>query len=91
MRAEIVRCDTCTKDWDAQYCLPDDWVTITGRGKYIEGDDQHFCSKICLIKWASIGIASVDVDVVVNAVRNNGETARLEYELNQAKRSGEHQ
>lgn len=51
MRAEIIRCDTCTKEHDAQYCLPAEWVTITGRGKYNEGDDQHFCSLKCLQEW----------------------------------------
>ena len=51
MRSEIIRCDTCTKEHDAQYYLPAEWQTITGRGKYNEGDDQHFCSLKCLKDW----------------------------------------
>lgn len=61
MRSEIIRCDTCTKEHDAQYYLPKDWITTTQRGKYMEeGDDQHFCSKTCLIKWASIGASAAN-------------------------------
>lgn len=81
MRSEIIRCDTCNKEHDAQYCLPAEWIMTTQRGKYMEeGDDMHFCSKTCLIKWASIGIAACDVDIMVDVIRTNGALAKQERE-----------
>ncbi len=53
MRVELIKCETCNKEHNLQYCLPAEWVTITQRGKFNEGEDQHFCSNVCLVKWAT--------------------------------------
>lgn len=73
MRQELIRCDACKKEHDAQYMLPAEWITTEQTDRY-NGDDMthHFCSKTCLIKWASIGIATCDVEIMVDAIRING-------------------
>ena len=53
MRIEVVRCDTCKKEHDAQYKLPTDWITTRQNAKYDLEEEKHFCSKECLIAWAS--------------------------------------
>jgi hypothetical protein len=79
MRAEIIRCDTCTKEHNAEYVLPKAWVTAKQVDGYSE-EEHHFCSKTCLIKWASIGIATCDVEIMVDVIRTNGHMAKQERE-----------
>ncbi len=52
MRIEVIRCDVCKKEHDAQYMLPREWIkTIQNTADYTQ-EEKHFCSKKCLIKWA---------------------------------------
>lgn len=83
MRSEIIRCDTCTKERNAEYVLPKEWVTTEQTDRY-DGENMthHFCSKTCLIKWASIGIATCDVEIMVDAIRTNGTLTGKEREQN---------
>jgi hypothetical protein len=53
MRAEIIRCDTCIKEHDAQYYLPKEWITTKQRDQHDCDIEQHFCSKECLVSWAT--------------------------------------
>lgn len=64
MRAEIIRCDTCTKEHDARYVLPNEWAEIRKSDGFGSDESMHFCSKTCLIKWAIIGIAACDVEII---------------------------
>ena len=54
MRVEFIQCDVCEKKHDAEYVLPPEWVTTVQRNRYQLEEEHHFCSKVCLIKWASI-------------------------------------
>ena len=85
MRAEIIRCDTCTKEHNAEYYLPREWVVTKQRVEFEGEEEKHFCSKTCLIKWASIGIATCDVPIMIDAIQKNGETAKREREKKNAK------
>jgi hypothetical protein len=53
MRVEFIQCDVCEKKHDAQYELPTDWIRTIVRTRYGLEEEHHFCSKACLIKWAS--------------------------------------
>jgi len=53
MRVEFIQCDVCEKKHDAQYMLPADWIRTIQRTNYGLEEEHHFCSKVCLIKWAS--------------------------------------
>lgn len=53
MRQEIIRCDTCKKEHDAQYMLPDEWIVISKADGFGNDESMHFCSKSCLITWAN--------------------------------------
>jgi hypothetical protein len=52
MRCEIIRCDTCNKEHNAQDILPREWVATKQREGYCDEEEHHFCSKTCLIKWS---------------------------------------
>jgi hypothetical protein len=80
MRSEIIRCDTCTKEHNAEYVLPEPWVEIVKRDGFGNDESMHFCSKTCLIKWASIGIATCDVEIMVDVIRTNGTITGKERE-----------
>ena len=62
MRSEVINCDGCGKAHDAQYVLPAEWVEIAKRDGFGNDESMHFCSKTCLIKWASQGQAQVTPD-----------------------------
>lgn len=54
MRIELIRCEVCKKDHDAQRTLSAGWITVTqsiGQGGVKE---KHFCSEkcFCLMMWA---------------------------------------
>jgi hypothetical protein len=54
VRREIIQCEICKKEHDAQYVLPKEWIT-TKQTDYPGNDiEQHFCSKTCLAKWTGI-------------------------------------
>ncbi len=53
MRSEIIRCDVCKKEHDAQYVLPTDWITTIQNARHELKEEKHFCSKVCLVKWAT--------------------------------------
>lgn len=56
MRIEVIRCDTCNKEHDALYVLPPhEWLRVvqTAQSQYGNEEEKHFCSKACLISWAS--------------------------------------
>jgi hypothetical protein len=53
MRVEVIQCDVCEKKHDAQYELPHEWVRTVQRTHYGLDEEHHFCSKTCLITWAS--------------------------------------
>jgi hypothetical protein len=53
MRIELIRCEICKKEHDAQYELPFDWITTTQYTSYHLTEEKHFCSKSCLVKWAT--------------------------------------
>lgn len=55
MRYEAIRCDTCNKEHDPQYYLPKEWIVTKQRDQHGCDEEKHFCSKTCLIKWASEG------------------------------------
>lgn len=80
MRCEIIRCDTCNKEHNAQDILPREWIATKQREGYCDEEDHHFCSKPCLIKWASIGIAACDVEIMVDVIKKNGDIAQRERE-----------
>ena len=53
MRIEVIKCDECKKEWDAQYVLPREWVTLKqGSDMYGGSEERHLCSTECLITWA---------------------------------------
>lgn len=52
MRIEVIRCDVCKKEHDAQYVLPTDWIRTIQTQQYGEEEEQHFCSYVCLVQWA---------------------------------------
>ena len=53
MRVEFIQCDVCEKKHDAEYVLPPEWITTVQHNRYQLEEEHHFCSKVCLIKWAS--------------------------------------
>ncbi len=53
MRVEFIQCDVCEKQHDAQYVLPPEWIRTIQRTRYDLEEEHQFCSKTCLIKWAS--------------------------------------
>ena len=54
MRVEFIQCDVCEKKHDAQYELPPQWIrTVQHTSYYGAEEEHHFCSKVCLVKWAS--------------------------------------
>ncbi len=53
MRVEFIQCDVCEKKHDAEYVLPPEWVTTVQHNHYQLEEEHHFCSKVCLVKWAS--------------------------------------
>jgi hypothetical protein len=78
MRVEVIKCDMCKKEHDTQYYIPAEWITMTQRGKYNDGDDQHFCSKACLITWASEGdVANERLDHVDDCMKMIGISLNL--------------
>ncbi len=52
MRIEYIQCDVCEKKHDAAYMLPCEWIRTIQNTRY-EIEEHHFCSKACLIIWAS--------------------------------------
>ena len=52
MRIEVIRCDVCHKEHDAQYMLPTDWIRTIQRVRFDDDEEKHFCSLRCLIQWA---------------------------------------
>lgn len=54
-RREIIQCEMCAKEHDAQYELPKEWITTKQTGYPGNDIEQHFCSKACLGKWAGVG------------------------------------
>lgn len=63
MRSEIIRCDTCTKEHNAEYVLPEPWVEIAKRDGFGNDESMHFCSKNCLVEWATKGEVSLVVSL----------------------------
>jgi len=53
MRSEIIRCDVCKKEHDAQYKLPFEWIATTQNTRNDQEVGHHFCGKPCLAKWAT--------------------------------------
>ncbi len=53
MRSNVIRCDICKKEHDAEYMLPPDWVTTIQNTIYQTQEEHHFCGKPCLVKWAA--------------------------------------
>jgi len=53
MRIEYIQCDVCEKKHDAQYLLPSEWIRTIQNTRYEIEEEHHFCSKACLIIWAS--------------------------------------
>lgn len=54
MRREIILCEICKQEHDAQYKLPNEWITTTQNTSYGGEEEKHFCSTICLVKWSGI-------------------------------------
>jgi len=52
MRAEVIKCDTCCKEHNAEYMLPKAWIATTQTDYPGNDIEQHFCSFKCLIDWA---------------------------------------
>lgn len=52
MRLEIIRCEICKKEHDAQYVLPHEWITTEQNNSYGADEEKHFCGMACLIAWA---------------------------------------
>lgn len=52
MRIEVIRCDICKREHDAQYILSPEWLTVIQSTKHGTQQEQHFCSHSCLITWA---------------------------------------
>jgi len=53
MRQEIIKCDTCGTIHDAQYVLPSEWITTRQITRYQLEEERHFCSRACLVTWAT--------------------------------------
>jgi hypothetical protein len=53
MRTELIRCDICKKEHDAQYQLPREWVRTKQRIDHYTEEEKHFCCKECLVQWAT--------------------------------------
>lgn len=51
MRREIIQCEICKKEHDAQYELPKEWITTKQTGYPGNDIEQHFCSRACIAKW----------------------------------------
>ena len=52
MRLEIIRCDECKKEHDAQYELPAEWLRVKRGSSYFGTEEElHFCSLDCLFNW----------------------------------------
>jgi hypothetical protein len=55
MKSEIIKCDTCNKE-QSTFVLPIEWMEVTHPNyEKNDGREKHFCSKECLIEWASEG------------------------------------
>jgi len=64
MRLEIIRCDTCKKEHNAEYELPRDWIhTIQNTGTYALQEERHFCSLACLRTWLNAQLTANDIEV----------------------------
>lgn len=53
MRLDIIRCDVCKKEHDAQYVLPPEWYELKQGDVFGNQEERHFCSVKCLMKWAN--------------------------------------
>lgn len=53
MRSEVIRCDACKKEHDAQYKLPFEWITTIQHTANETEVEHHFCGKPCLVAWAT--------------------------------------
>jgi hypothetical protein len=57
MRVELIQCDVCETKQDITKIkvLPFEWITTVQHKRYdVEvPEEHHFCSKACLIEWAS--------------------------------------
>ena len=54
MRKEVITCDQCRKEHDAQYCLPNEWIrTVRLEHPYQLEVERHFCSLACLFDWTA--------------------------------------
>lgn len=53
MRLEVIQCDICKKQHDAEYQLPTQWTRTLHYDKHGTEQEKHFCSKACLIAGAN--------------------------------------
>lgn len=51
MRIEVIRCDMCKKEHDAQYVLPFEWIRTIQITHYGVEEEHHFCSALCCHRW----------------------------------------
>ena len=52
MRREVILCDRCKKEHDAQYELPAEWLRVKRGSSYFGTEEElHFCSLSCLEMW----------------------------------------
>ena len=52
MRVEVIRCDVCKKEHNAEYVLPREWVTLKVGDGFGLDKEFHLCSVACLMEWA---------------------------------------
>lgn len=52
MRIEVIKCDECKKEHDAQYMLSREWVMLKQSDGFGSYEERHVCSTECLIAWA---------------------------------------
>lgn len=81
MRREIIQCEICEQEHDAQYELPKEWITTKQTGYPGNDIEQHFCSKTCLAKWTGIIGPQPHTDAIQTKMRRfllvHGETAEI--------------
>lgn len=48
------------KSRNAEYVLPEPWVEIVKRDGFGNDESMHFCSKNCLVEWATKGEVALE-------------------------------
>lgn len=72
VRLEIIRCDVCKKEHDAEYMLPPDWITTKQNTSHGTEEEKHFCGSTCLGEWAKASLPASQTKTRRFALSCNG-------------------